>query len=98
MVLAGRELHSDFPNAHFTTHEEDLPMAEYLIAGAIFNIKLDTPYKEWQKLVVKTLRRMDALCSRGFSFNMLTKYSYLEQVAQRPDLFYGDPLLLFDFC
>lgn len=98
MVLAGREAHRDFPNAHFTTREEELPIADYLLAGAIFNIKLDASYEEWQEFVVKTLRRMNELCTRGFSFNMLTRYSDPDRMAQRPDLFYGDPLFFFDLC
>jgi SAM-dependent methyltransferase len=98
MVLAGREVHKDDLNAHFTTDEEELPVADYLVAQGIFNIKLDSPYDEWQQMIVETLPRMNALCSKGFSFNMLTKYSDPERMAGRPDLFYGDPLFFFDFC
>jgi hypothetical protein len=98
MVIAGRETHKDFPNAHFTTNEGEIPAVDYLLAGAIFNIKLDTPYDEWQAFALKTLTRMNELNSKGFSFNMLTKYSDEDRMAQRPDLFYGDPLFFFDFC
>jgi hypothetical protein len=98
MVIAGRETHKDFPNAHFTTDECEVPAADYLLAGAIFNIKLDASYEDWQVFVIKTLTRMNELCSKGFSFNMLTKYSDTDRMAQRPDLFYGDPLFFFDFC
>ena len=98
MIAAGREVHKDFPNAHFTTDEKELPVADYLVAQGIFNIKLESPYDEWQDMVTKTLPRMNALCSKGFSFNMLTKYSDADRMAERPDLFYGDPLFFFDFC
>jgi SAM-dependent methyltransferase len=98
MVVAGREAHRDFPHAHFTTREEEVPVADYLVAGAIFNIKLDAPYAEWQDFIVRTLHRMNAVCTKGFSFNMLTRYSDEERMAQRPDLFYGDPLFFFDVC
>lgn len=98
MVLAGRETHNDFPNAHFTTDEKGVPVVDYLLAGAIFNIKMEAPYEEWQDFTLKTLRHMDTLCSKGFSFNMLTKYSDADRMAERPDLFFGDPLLFFDFC
>jgi SAM-dependent methyltransferase len=98
MVMAARETHKDYPNVQFTTLESELPIADYLVAGSIFNIKLDAPYEDWQEFVVKTLHQMDGLCSRGFSFNMLTKYSEAERMAQRPDLFYGDPLFFFDLC
>jgi SAM-dependent methyltransferase len=98
MVLAGREAHRGFSNAHFTTMEAEVPAADYLLAGAIFNIKLEASYDDWQTFVVSTLKRMNALCSKGFSFNMLTKYSDADRMAQRPDLFYGDPLFFFDLC
>jgi SAM-dependent methyltransferase len=98
MVIAGRESHKDFPNAHFTTEESKVPLVDYLLAGAIFNIKLNASYEDWQDLVVTTLHRMNARCSKGFSFNMLTKYSDADRMAKRPDLFYGDPLFFFDLC
>src|SRR5512134_1972654 len=68
MVIAGRASYKDFPNAHFTKDEKELPVADYLVAAGIFNIKLDAPYEEWQEFTCKTLQRMDALCSKGFSF------------------------------
>ena len=98
MIIAGRETHKDYPNAYFTTDEKELPVADYLVAQGIFNIKMESSYDEWQKMILETLPRMNALCSKGFSFNMLTKYSDANRMAERPDLFYGDPLLFFDFC
>ena len=65
MAVAGRELHKDFPNAHFTTDENEAPTVDYLLSGAIFNIKLDEPYESWQEFVVRTLARMNTLCSKG---------------------------------
>ena len=98
MVIAGRDLYKDYPNAHFTTDESELPKADYLIAGSIFNLKLDESYDNWQNFVVKTLTHMNFLCSKGFSFNMLTKYSDADRMALRPDLYFADPLLIFDYC
>jgi SAM-dependent methyltransferase len=98
MVMAGREMHQNDPNAHFTTDEKELPITDYLAAAGIFNIKMDAEYADWQHFICETLSNMNALCSKGFSFNMLTKYSDVDRMAQRPDLFYGDPLFFFDFC
>ena len=98
MVIAGREAHKDFINADFFHSESDLTVADYLTAGSIFNNKFEASNDEWQNMVSATLRRMNALCSKGFSFNMLTKYSDEDRMSQRPDLFYGDPLFFFDFC
>ncbi len=98
MVIAGREAHKEFPNVHFTTNEKEAPLADYLLASGIFNVKMETAYDDWQKFVLQTLRQMNALCSKGFSFNLLTKYSDADRMAARPDLFFADPLLFFDFC
>lgn len=98
MVVAGREKFKDFPNAHFTADEREIPVADYLLAAGIFNIKMEADYDEWQAFTCETLKRMNGLCSKGFSFNMLTKYSDADRMAQRPDLYYGDPLFYFDFC
>lgn len=98
MVLAGRETHKAFSNAHFTTDEKEVPAADYLVAAGIFNIKLDAAYDEWQDFVCSTLIRMNQLCTKGFAFNMLTKYSDQDRMAQRTDLYYGDPVFFFDFC
>ncbi|MEB2334353.1 MAG: class I SAM-dependent methyltransferase [Anaerolineaceae bacterium] len=98
MVLAGRETHKDFPNARFTTDEREVPIADYVLASGIFNVRLEESYSDWQDFTCETLKRMDALCSKGFSFNLLTKYSDADRMAQRPELFYGDPLFFFDFC
>jgi len=98
MVIAGRDLYRDYSNAHFTTDENELPKADYLVAGSIFNLKLDESYEQWQNFVSETLMHMNALCSRGFSFNMLTKYSDFDRMEKRPDLFFGDPLYFFDYC
>ncbi len=98
MAAAGQAAHPDFANAHFFHSESELKVADYLTAGSIFNNKFGASYDEWQNMVAATLRRMNALCSKGFSFNMLTKYSDEDRMAQRPDLFFGDPLFFFDFC
>ena len=98
MAVAGQEAHKEFANAHFSHSESDLKVADYLTAGSIFNNKFEANNDEWQNMVCETLRRMNALCSKGFSFNMLTKYSDEDRMAQRPDLFFGDSLFFFDFC
>jgi len=98
MVLAGRESHKDFANVRFHHLEDELIPADYLIASSIFNNKFEAIEEEWQSMVVQTLQRMNELCIKGFSFDMLTKYSDADRMAQRPDLFYGDPLFFFDLC
>jgi hypothetical protein len=49
-------------------------------------------------MILQTLQQMNRLAIKGFSFDMLTGYSDAERMAQRPDLFYADPLFFFDLC
>ena len=98
MVVAGREAHKDFPNVHFQHTEADLAPADYLIAGSIFNNKFEAKDDEWTEMVFATLRKMNKLCGKGFSFNILTKYSDADRMALRPDLYFAEPLFFFDFC
>ena len=51
---------------------------------------------KWIKIIIECLHRMDERSKKGFSFNMLTKYSDADKM--RPDLYYGDPLFFFDYC
>jgi SAM-dependent methyltransferase len=96
MVVKGRQLHSDKVNCHFASIEEELPVCDYAIASGIFNIKLEVPQADWTDYVISILQRMDKLSTKGFSFNLLTKYSDPEYM--RPDLYYADPSFFFDYC
>lgn len=98
MVETARSRHGASPNVRFTDDKRDLQPADYLIAGAIFNIKLDAETQVWQDFVLETLADMNQYCRRGFAFNMLTAYSDVDRMAERPDLFFGDPLFFFDYC
>jgi len=98
MAAAGKEANKGFTNAHFFHSENDLVVADYLTAGSIFNNKFEANHDEWQDMILATLQRMNGLCRKGFSFNMLTKYSDEDRMSRRPDLFFGDPLYFFDHC
>ena len=98
MVSAGRESHRGVLNAYFEYSEDKLKAKDYLVACSIFNNKFEAEKIEWQDMILQTLARMNSLCTKGFSFDMLTKYSDAERMEQRPDLFFGDPLFFFDYC
>jgi hypothetical protein len=74
----------------------DLAPADYCVASGIFNVRLDTPDQVWLEYILSTIERIDQLGRRGFALNALTSYSDAEKM--RPDLYYADPLLLFDHC
>jgi SAM-dependent methyltransferase len=98
MVRAATETHANAPQARFTSDAHSLPVADYVVAGAIFNNKFEADTAEWTDMVLKTLRHMDRLSTKGFSFNMLTRYSDEHRMAARTDLYFGDPLFFFDYC
>lgn len=85
-----------FENCHFTNDERSLIPCDYVIASGIFNYRGDQSYEDWTDYVLETLSRMHDLSVKGFSSNFLTKYSDEEKM--RPDLYYADPLFLFDYC
>jgi cyclopropane fatty-acyl-phospholipid synthase-like methyltransferase len=69
---------------------------DYAVASGIFNVRLEFGEAQWQRYILDILDRMAAAATRGFAFNCLTSYSDPERM--RPDLYYADPLALFDHC
>lgn len=76
----------------------DMPkkIADYSIASGIFNVRLSHASEYWNKYIKNTLDILDKYSAKGFAFNCLTAYSDLEKM--RDNLYYADPLELFDFC
>jgi SAM-dependent methyltransferase len=96
MVEQARELYGAPDHVRFVEREDELDPADYTVASGIFNVKLDAAEDAWKAHVLATLDRLDALSTRGFSFNMLTSYSDPERM--RPDLHYANPAEIFDHC
>jgi SAM-dependent methyltransferase len=95
MIAAARQ-HHDAPWCSFTTDRRELRPADYTVASGIFNVRLAHDLDAWREYVVQTIAVIDALSVRGFAFNMLSTYSDPEK--RRADLFYADPLEMFDLC
>jgi SAM-dependent methyltransferase len=96
MVEAARTQQGDLCSAHFTTERQSLSIADHVLASGIFNVKLDTPVEDWEAYVLHTVDELAAHARRGFAFNVLTSYS--DRDRKRDDLYYADPLALFDHC
>ncbi|MCI8483305.1 MAG: class I SAM-dependent methyltransferase [Lachnospiraceae bacterium] len=69
---------------------------DYIVSSGIFNLKLETSEEEWKKYILETINRFHSHSEKGFAFNALTKYSDKDKM--REDLYYSDPLFLFDYC
>ena len=96
MIDAARKEYGDFEHCVFSSDEGHLGVADYTVASGIFNVKQQTNLEQWQGYVLNILGKMAELSKKGLAFNALTKYSDLEFM--RDDLFYADPLFLFDYC
>jgi SAM-dependent methyltransferase len=96
MVDTARRLHAVNPKAKFHVGSEPTAVKDFCIASGIFNVKLTIPFDQWTEYIINTLTILDAYSTKGFSFNCLSKYSDIDRM--RDDLYYADPLMLFDIC
>ncbi len=74
----------------------EMEIADYSICSGIFNVKYDVSEADWLHNILTTLNAMNEKSIRGFSFNLLTKYSDKEFMQNY--LYYADPLFMFDYC
>jgi SAM-dependent methyltransferase len=96
MVSLARERNSDPGRWRFASREADLEPADYTVASGVFGLRFEIDDATWTTYVLETLETLNRLSHRGFSFNMLTRYS--DPPRMRPDLYYGDPCVYFDLC
>ena len=83
-------------NWRFVPEQSNLARAELVVASGIFNVRMDTPEAAWHDYMLATIDELAALAIRGFAFNALSAYSDPEK--QRHDLYYAEPLEIFDYC
>ena len=95
MIDAARAANPD-PAAQFVSDRGMLARADYTLASGVFNVKQTAPDERWQQYVLETIEDLAAISSGGFAFNALSSYSDPEK--RRSDLYYADPLELFDHC
>jgi hypothetical protein len=95
-IAQAQQVHAGKPRRAFITDEVSLPVCDYVVASGIFNFRGTQPFEAWTEYVISVLDRFQALSRKGFASNFLTKYS--DPGHMRPDLYYADPLYLFDHC
>jgi len=96
MIAKAKELYEGRDDCKFFTDEFSLTVADYTVASGVFNVRLQVSDQEWEKYVLHTVGTLANLSSKGFAFNMLTKYSDPDR--KRTDLYYADPQFMFDYC
>jgi hypothetical protein len=95
-IETARQVHAKKPRRTFFTDKSQLPSCDYTVASGIFNFRGEQSFEDWTDYVIGVLNEFNQLSQRGFSSNFLTKYSDADKM--RPDLYYADPLFLFDYC
>jgi SAM-dependent methyltransferase len=97
MILNAKKLHKH-KNCHFYAIDnmETLNKADYAVASGIFNVKMGYDNKRWTEYIFSNLDVMNRMSNKGFSFNILTKYS--DKHLMKNELYYADPCMIFDYC
>lgn len=96
MIQAAREKYGHLPFCEFGSDESKLSLADYTLASGIFNVKLQFDLSVWEHYMVETLAKINSISRRGFAFNVLSSYSDADR--RRADLYYAEPLELFEYC
>lgn len=95
-IETARKVHMSKPRPVFFTDKSQLPICDYTVASGIFNFRGEQSFENWTEYVLGVLAEFNQLSLHGFSSNFLTKYSDADKM--RYDLYYADPLFLFDYC
>ncbi len=96
MISAGNAKYKLNDKIRFTITLEETRTYDYVIANGIFNVKLKKSAAEWEDYIIDTLDKINELCTKGFSFNLLTSYS--DKEFMKDYLFYAEPEWLFNHC
>jgi SAM-dependent methyltransferase len=96
MIGEARTLFGDDPSCRFVGSLEQAGTADFAVASGVMNVRLEFGIEAWEAHVYRTMDELNRISTKGFAFNVLTKYSDADRM--RDDLYYGDPLALFDHC
>lgn len=96
MIEEAKKANNKDANSEWHTSLPENKKVDYVIASGIFNVKFNTSNENWKSYMLDSLNKMNDLSVKGFSFNVLTKYS--DKEFMKENLYYADPLLIFDYC
>ncbi len=96
MIESARLRYGGRPDIRFSCSAQLEQLADYSGASGIFHKRFGRSDGEMLDYQLRTLDMMDRASRLGFSFNSFSRYGAGQ--AQRSDLFYADPCLLFDRC
>jgi SAM-dependent methyltransferase len=85
----GNRVAQGLESVRFTSDLQGLEPSAYALASGLFNVRLDASVPDWEAYVRETIDAIARLGTRGFAFNMLTRYADAHRM--RADLYYADP-------
>ena len=74
----------------------EIKSVDFTIANGTFNVKQEQNSTDWLNYIINNLDLINNFTKKGFSFNILTKYS--DKKLKKKYLYYADPSFLFDYC
>jgi SAM-dependent methyltransferase len=95
-IETAQQVHATQPHRTFFHEKSQLPVCDYTVASGIFNFRGEQSFEDWTEYVLGVFHEFNRLSRHGFASNFLTKYSDADKM--RSDLYYADPLFLFDYC
>lgn len=96
MLVHAINRYKNVHNAKFVHSSIISTPVDFSIASGIFNVRQQHNDAEWLSYIIQTLDSMNENSRLGFSFNCLTSYS--EPSKMKSNLYYADPLVIFDLC
>lgn len=93
MLDSAKHFVSD-PRAHFVQTSKAELNAEFSFVSGTFNVKFEASEEAWTDHIKQMLMDLNKVSSKGLAFNLLSTYVDWKE----PHLYYGDPLMFFDFC
>ncbi|MBF0335328.1 MAG: class I SAM-dependent methyltransferase [Alphaproteobacteria bacterium] len=93
MIEAAKARIAD-PRVNFAVARQPLAGADWSFASGTWNIKLDAPTAEWERVVAEGIRALAFASRRGYAFNMLSTRG----PAREAEIHLGDPTRWLAFC
>ncbi|MBF0304031.1 MAG: class I SAM-dependent methyltransferase [Alphaproteobacteria bacterium] len=93
MIEAAKARIAD-PRVNFAVARQPLAGADWSFASGIWNIKLDAPTADWERVIAEGMRALAFASRRGYAFNMLSTRG----PAREAEIYLGEPARWLAFC
>ncbi len=94
LFKAKKELKNCKTKINLINSTEIKTKADYSFVSGTFNVRFEDSDEYWIEFIKDKLNQINKFSSKGFSFNLLSKYVDWK----KSDLFYADPTFWFNHC